>query len=107
MYVSGTNLVTDRYTGKQGTCMTWYHGVERPEFIFTGFGPWIYRASDCRQLFDFVLQQIWHITKTTGPAKLPELDARASRTTTTAGAPAAARAALPVPRRSGILLRPH
>jgi hypothetical protein len=58
-YATGANLVTDRYTGREGVVMTWYHGVASPEFIFTGFAPWLYRRSDCQSLFDFVMQQIW------------------------------------------------
>ena len=40
--------------------MTVYHGHDfaRP-FIFTGFAPWNFRRSECKALFDFVLQRMW------------------------------------------------
>lgn len=43
--------------------MTWYHGSESPELVFTGFPIWSWRRSDGQKLVDFVLQQIWHINR--------------------------------------------
>ncbi len=44
--------------------MTVYHGHDFPKsFIFTGFAPWAFRRSQCQQLFDFVLQHMWGLTK--------------------------------------------
>ncbi len=44
--------------------MTVYHGHDFPKpFVFTGFAPWAFRRSQCQQLFDFVLQSLWGLTK--------------------------------------------
>jgi hypothetical protein len=83
-YVTGANLVTDRFTLRQGICMTWYHGVASPEFIFTGFAPWLFRRSDCQQMFDFVMQNIWGLPVHSAPL------ASTSRQAITAGARAPA-----------------
>jgi hypothetical protein len=47
--------------------MTVYHGhdFQRP-FVFTGFAPWNFRIGQCQDLFDFVLQKLWGLPKTTG-----------------------------------------
>ncbi len=43
--------------------MTYYHGPQHPEFVFTGFTPWLYKRSRCIELVDFVLQNIWHLPR--------------------------------------------
>jgi erythromycin esterase-like protein len=72
--------------------MTWYHGVESPELVFSGFPIWSWRRSDCQQLVDFVLQQIWHMEKHTGPATP---FARRGAVASSRAAPAAGRVHLP------------
>jgi hypothetical protein len=67
MSARGTGLVAGG-TGYEPAVMTWYHGVSSPEFVFTGFPVWVWRRSDCQQLVDFVMQQIWHLPKVTSPA---------------------------------------
>src|SRR5439155_15293289 len=49
--------------------MTLYHGHDfsRP-FIYTGFAPWMFRQSQCVQLFDFVLQSLWGLNRSGGTA---------------------------------------
>ncbi|HEY2954834.1 MAG TPA: hypothetical protein VGK89_06265 [Candidatus Eisenbacteria bacterium] len=49
--------------------MTYYHGGrDNPPFLLTGFDLWSFRRSQCVQLVDFVLQQLWGIPPPTGPA---------------------------------------
>jgi hypothetical protein len=46
--------------------MTYYHGFESGPVVFSGFPPWYFQRAQCQKLFDFVLQDIWGLTKTTG-----------------------------------------
>src|SRR5262249_18313781 len=39
--------------------MTYYHGSQAHQFVFSGFGPWSYARSDCLGLVDFILQDLW------------------------------------------------
>jgi hypothetical protein len=43
--------------------MTYYHGVLSAPFVFTGFAIWDYTRADCQALVDFVLQDIWGLSK--------------------------------------------
>jgi hypothetical protein len=43
--------------------MTYYHGSQANRFVFTGFAPWGYSRQDCMQLVDFVLQDLWGLTR--------------------------------------------
>jgi hypothetical protein len=43
--------------------MTYYHGADNPPLILTGFNLWNFRRSDCAALVDFVLQQMWGLTR--------------------------------------------
>ena len=43
--------------------MTWYHGAEANRFVFTGFAPWSFHRDDMIGLVDFVLQDIWGLTR--------------------------------------------
>ena len=54
--------------------MTYYHGQEFPEFVFSGFDIWNYQRAQCIQVVDFVLQQIFGLTKTV-PAGAPHMNA--------------------------------
>ncbi len=44
--------------------MTYYHGSETNQFVFSGFSLWQYARPDCIALIDFVLQDIWGLTRT-------------------------------------------
>ena len=44
--------------------MTYYHGTQANQFVFTGFAPWLYARQDCIALFDFVLQDLWGLNRT-------------------------------------------
>ena len=43
--------------------MTYYHGNESNQFVFSGFSLWSYARQDCIALIDFVLQDIWGLTR--------------------------------------------
>jgi hypothetical protein len=43
--------------------MTYYHGSQANQFVFTGFAPWLAARQDCIALFDFVLQDLWGLTR--------------------------------------------
>ncbi len=45
--------------------MTYYHGNQANQFVFTGFAFWNYVRSDAIGLVDFVLQDIWGLTRNT------------------------------------------
>jgi hypothetical protein len=47
---------------------TYYHGLENSSIVFTGFDPWEFSKVDFVALNDFVLQDIWHLTKTGTPS---------------------------------------
>lgn len=59
----GGSLVTNT-TGQRAASMTWYHGVEAPPFVFTGFPLWEWTRADCASLVDFVLHDIWGLQRT-------------------------------------------
>jgi hypothetical protein len=46
--------------------MLYYHGRENAPFVYTGFEPWDYTPADCQGLVDFVLGDIWKLSKTPG-----------------------------------------
>jgi hypothetical protein len=48
----------------QSVVMTYYHnGADNPPFITTGFSLWNFRRAQCLGLVDFVLQQLWGMTR--------------------------------------------
>jgi len=72
--------------------MTWYHGAEANRFVFTGFAPWLFHRDDVIGLTDFVLQDLWGLTRepvVRGPARGVAAGrpgaVRATRTRGTAG----------------------
>jgi len=53
----------------QSVAMTHYHGGDNEQFIVTGFNLWNFRRSNCVGLADFVLQQLWGLSRgASGPA---------------------------------------
>jgi hypothetical protein len=63
----------------QSVVMTYYRGAENPPFVMTGFNLWNFRRADLVQLVDFVLQQLWGMTRSVpvaGPAEIGGADAR-------------------------------
>ncbi|HEY6195937.1 MAG TPA: hypothetical protein VI504_12925 [Candidatus Eisenbacteria bacterium] len=43
--------------------MTYYHGNQAHQFVFSGFAPWGYARQDCIGLVDFVLHDIWGLDR--------------------------------------------
>ena len=43
--------------------MTYYHGSQAHQFVFSGFSLWSYARQDCIKLVDFVLQDIWGLPR--------------------------------------------
>ncbi|MCC6349361.1 MAG: hypothetical protein IT347_07210 [Candidatus Eisenbacteria bacterium] len=59
------------FTGQRPVAMTYYHGVNAPEFVETGFDLWTWARADVQALTDFVLQQVWKLPKSApAPAAL-------------------------------------
>src|SRR5262249_50946729 len=46
--------------------MTYYHGGQANQFVFSGFGPWSFSRPDCIALFDFVLPDLWGLRRRSG-----------------------------------------
>lgn len=65
----GGTLVTQQ-TGQIPVCMTYYHGVQAPEFVYSGFDIWSWTRSDCISLVDFVMQEIWHLPRVNIPRSI-------------------------------------
>jgi len=59
LYELQGGLLASAYTGRRPVAMTYYHGVEGPRFVFTGFDLWTWSRQDVVGLVDFVLQEIW------------------------------------------------
>lgn len=73
--------------------MTYYHGREHGTFVFSGFALWDWTRSDAQTLVDFVLQEVWGLSRT-GPAAR-----RGSAPTTRSAPPRYVGARPPVPAR--------
>ena len=43
--------------------MTYYHGNQAHQFVFSGFAPWGYARQDCIGLVDFVLHDLWGLDR--------------------------------------------
>ena len=68
MMLEGGNLKNsiDPLTGAQmyqNVAMTYYHGLETPPVVFSGFNLWSYSRTDCIRMVDFVLQRIWGLPR--------------------------------------------
>jgi hypothetical protein len=50
-------------TGRTPIAMTYYHGVNAPPFIFSGFDLWSWSRQDVVQMVDFVLNGVWGLTR--------------------------------------------
>jgi hypothetical protein len=51
------------FTTQRAPTMTYYHGSQANQFVFTGFAPWLSARQDCIALFDFVLQDLWGLSR--------------------------------------------
>jgi hypothetical protein len=58
-------LTNNAQTGQQvpAPTMTYYHGSQARQFVFSGFAPWSFAREDCIALVDFVLQDLWGMTR--------------------------------------------
>ena len=62
--VGGVLLTTPRPNQlPRAPSMTYYHGSQAHQFIFSGFSLWSYARQDCMGLVDFVLQDIWGLPR--------------------------------------------
>ena len=57
---NGSSLLTYPYPAPT---MTYYHGTQAHQFVFTGFGMWAYARQDCIGLVDFVLHDLWELPR--------------------------------------------
>lgn len=77
-------------TGFRPIAMTYYHGVQGPAFVFSGFNIWTYSRQDVIGLVDFVMQQVFGLTRSpinrgaASPAALARPGAQPSRVVTPA-----------------------
>jgi hypothetical protein len=61
----GIVLLTSPRPGQtqRAPTMTYYHGTQANQFVFTGFAPWLAARQDCITLFDFVLGDLWGLPR--------------------------------------------
>jgi hypothetical protein len=86
----------------QRPLMTYYHGANADRSVFSGFGVWDVARADAQVLADFVLQQIWGLTRTTVVQPLAPVAAPAPATNRiSTPAQRALHARLPVGRTRG------
>jgi hypothetical protein len=50
--------------------MTYYHGFQSGPVVFSGFPFWYFQKQQATKLVDFVLQDIWGLSRASGPAIL-------------------------------------
>jgi hypothetical protein len=64
--------------------MTYYHGAENGSVVFSGFGIWSFKRSQCQQLVDAVLEDMWGLQKSAqgAPAQTRAAISPSSRTFT-------------------------
>jgi hypothetical protein len=63
--------------GSPAPAMTYYHGRENATVVFTGFSLWQWTRPDAQALVDFVLSDIWKLSRAGNPGVSgPALQAR-------------------------------
>ena len=67
MQFQGGSLST-AFTGATPVAMTYYHGVNAPPFIFSGFDIWSWSRQDVVALVDFVVNGIWGLNRASAPS---------------------------------------
>jgi hypothetical protein len=65
------DLTSPVYTMSNAPAMLYYHGRDNPPFVFTGFDLWTWSRADCQGLVDFVLGDIWKLSKSPGSLARP------------------------------------
>jgi hypothetical protein len=66
----GSTTLPDPTVNPHNVVMTYYHGHDSPPFLFSGFSLWDFRRSQVTQLFDFVFQRMWGLSRTTAAPAL-------------------------------------
>lgn len=72
-------------TAPQRPVMTYYHGFETPQMVFSGFPLWFFQKTQARALGDFVLRDIFGLTRSasaTVPARVQAAATLPGTTTT-------------------------
>lgn len=54
-------------------CMTYYHGADSGALLFSGFDLWTFTRPDLIKLTDFVLQQVWGLSRAPAPQASEDL----------------------------------
>ena len=54
-------------------CMTRYHRAGGQPVVWSGFNLWSFRRQDCKNLVDFVLQELWGLSRAPSPQKVAAL----------------------------------
>jgi hypothetical protein len=67
--------------------MTYYHGRENQPLIFSGFNFWYWRRTQCIQLVDWVLQNLWGLPRDPAASRAPSVPLRARPVTQATPAP--------------------
>lgn len=64
--VAALDTLYETVGGDAGTgrpVMTYYHGLDGPPFVFSGFPVWYFQRAQAIQVVDFVLQRIWGLSR--------------------------------------------
>jgi len=70
-------LTVGSIAGPNNPVMTYYHGRENQPLVFSGFNIWYWQRSHCIALVDWVLQQVWGLTRDLDAPREPTVAARA------------------------------
>jgi len=57
--------------------MTYYHGLENQPIVFSGFNFWYWRRTQCIQLVDWVLHEVWGLQRDPTAPRSPSATAAA------------------------------
>ena len=64
-------------TGGRYPVMTYYHGSQSTPMVFSGFPIWYFQRQQCQALTDFVLQDVWGLSKQPSLVQVSSRNARA------------------------------
>ena len=64
-------------TGGRFPVMTYYHGSQSTPMVFSGFPIWYFQRQQCQALTDFVLQDVWGLSKQPSLVQVSSRNARA------------------------------
>jgi len=63
--------------------MTYYHGFETPQMVFSGFPLWFFQKAQARGLADFVLRDIFGLARAPSAARPASVRATLPATSST------------------------